>query len=169
MALHQVLAGGIIYADDVQDELDKLTPLAALKGADGTAFPSTTALANETGMSVSVTAGVSYFFNAVVVYDAGTVADIKLAWTFPSATFLYHGWGVNSAGAVVPFVSDDEVSGTAKVFGGLGIGTFAQATYSGFITPSASGTLQLQRAQSVSTAENTRIKRGTWMRLEQAV
>jgi len=143
-------------------------PVSALKTSDGTAFPSTTALANESGMSAAV--GVqSYFFDAAVVYDAGTTADIKLAWTFPTASFYYTVASISAAGAYTPIVSTAEASGTAKTFGGLGIGTFAVVVYTGFIVVSTAGTLQLQRAQSVSTAENTRIKAGSWIRLLQAV
>lgn len=143
-------------------------PIAALKTSDGTAFPSTTALANEAGMSAAV--GVqSYFFDAAVVYDAGTTADLKLAWTFPTASLYYTAASISTAGAYTPIVSIAEASGTSKSYGGLGIGTFGVIIFTGFIVVTSAGTLQLQRAQAVSTAENTRIKAGSWLRLMQAV
>lgn len=143
--------------------------IAALKTSNGTAFPSTTTLANETGMSAAVVAGQSYFFDSAVVYEAGGTADIKLAWTFPTASLYYTAATVNTAGAYLPIVSTAEASGTAKAFGGLGIGTPEVVVYTGFIVVSSSGTLQLQRAQNVSTAENTRINAGSWLKLVQAV
>lgn len=144
--------------------------ISALKTSNGTAFPSTTVMANETGMAAAVTAGVTYWFDAVVSYEAGTTADIKLGWTFPTASLYYSAAYVSSAGAYLPLTpSAAEASGTAKVYGGLGIGTPTTATFTGFIVVTSSGTLQLQRAQSVSTAENTRINAGSWVRLIQAV
>jgi hypothetical protein len=169
MALNQILPGNFILADDLQDEIDRLGPIRAEKTSNGTAFPSTTTLANETGMVVAVAAGVEYDFDAAIVYEAGTAADIKLAFTFPTATFFYTAVSVNSAGAYVPLSSPGEASGTAKTYGGLGIGTPSVITFTGFITVTSAGSLQLQRAQSVSTAENTRINAGSWMRIRQAV
>jgi hypothetical protein len=144
-------------------------PISALKTSDGTTFASDTSLKNESGMSAAVAASTSYFFDAAVVYDAGTVADIKLAWTFPTASFYYTVASISTAGAYTPIVSTAEASGTAKSFGGLGIGTFGVVVYTGFIVVTTAGTLQLQRAQNSSTAENTRIKAGSWIRLMQAV
>lgn len=168
MALGQILAGNIIYADDLQDELDELTALRADKTADGATFPSNTTLANDEDLFLSVVAR-KYEMDAAIVYDAGGTADIKLAWTFPSATFYYTAWTVNTAGGVVPIVSAAEASGTAKSFGGLGIGTPTTVWYRGFVTFTAAGTLRLQRAQNVSTAENTRVKAGSWLRLRPAI
>lgn len=158
-----------LTAATLQALITETRPVSALKTSDGTAFPSTTALANESGMSAAVAASTSYFFDAAVVYDAGTVADIKLAWTFPTASFYYTVASISAAGAYTPIVSNAEASGTSKTFGGLGIGTFAVVVYTGFIVVTTAGTLQLQRAQSASTAENTRIKAGSWIRLLQAV
>lgn len=159
-----------LTAATYQAHITELRPISALKTSNGTAFPSTTTMANESGMSAAVTAGVSYWFDAVVSYEAGTTADIKLGWTFPTASLYYSAAYVSSTGAFLPLTpSAAEASGTAKVFGGLGIGTPTTATYTGFIVVSSSGTLQLQRAQSVSTAENTRINAGSWLRLIQAV
>lgn len=158
-----------VTAATFQALISETRPISALKTSDGTAFPSTTALANESGMSAAVAAGQTYFVDAGIVYDAGTTADIKLAWTFPTATFYYTVASISTAGAYTPIVSNADASGTAKSFGGLGIGTFGVVVYSGFIVVTTAGTLQLQRAQNVSTAENTRIKAGSWIRLLQAV
>jgi hypothetical protein len=149
--------------------INELRPIRAEKTSNGTAFPSTTTLANETGMAVAVVAGVEYDFDAVIVYEAGVTADIKLAWTFPTATFFYSASTISAAGSFLPIASAAEASGTAKTFGGQNIGVPVPITYTGFITVSSSGSLQLQRAQSVSTAENTRINAGSWMRIRQAV
>lgn len=158
-----------LTAATFQALITETRPISALKTSDGTAFPSTTALANESGMSAAVTAGQSYFFDAAIVYDAGTAADIKLAWTFPTATLYYTAWNITTAGAASQTVSNAEASGTSHAYGGLGIGTFAVANFTGFIVVSSAGTLQLQRAQNASTAENTRIKAGSSLRLLQAV
>ena len=158
-----------LTAATFQALITETRPVAALKTSDGTAFPSTTALANETGMSAAVAAGVSYFFDAAVVYDAGTTADLKLAWTFPTSSLYYTAASISTAGAYTPIVSIAEASGTSKSYGGLGIGTFGVIVFTGFIVVTTAGTLQLQRAQAVSTAENTKIKAGSWLRLMQAV
>jgi len=163
MSLSDILAGNTINADDMFD----IVGIRVRKTTNGTAFPSTTTMANESGMSVAVEAGLTYDFDAAIVYEAGTTADIKLAWTFPSATFYYTAASVSTAGAYLPIVSANEASGTAKSFGGLGIGTPEVIVYTGFIVVTTAGNLQFQRAQNVSTAENTRINAGSWIRINE--
>lgn len=152
----------------LQSLITELRPTRAHKTSNGTAFPSTTTLANESGMAVAVAASTTYDFDAEIVYEAGVTADIKLAWTFPTATFYYTAATISTAGAYVPIVSAAEASGTSKPFGGVGIGTPTVVKYSGFIVVTTAGNLQLQRAQNVLTAENTRINAGSWMRISQA-
>lgn len=159
-----ILTGARITADDI----GALRDIRAEKTSNGTAFPSTTVMANETGMAVAV-AVAEYMFDAEVVYEAGTTADIKLAWTFPTATLYYTAATITTAGSYVPIISAAEASGTAKSLGGLGIGTPTVIKYSGFITVTVAGSIQLQRAQNVSTAENTRINAGSWIKIRKVL
>jgi hypothetical protein len=152
-------------------ELVTWFPTHAFKLTDGTPFPSTTAMANDEDLILALVANYSYTFNAMVVYGAGTTADIKLGWTFPTgATLTYAALGTDvTAGGNAPVetVSVAEASDTSKPYGGAGISSFRFVEYTGRITVSSTaGNLTLRRAQNTSTAENTLIKAGSFLTLQ---
>lgn len=147
----------------------EVRPRSVRKDTDGVAFPSTTTLANDEDLLSSVIAGVTYDFESMVYYVAGTTADLKLAWTFPTATLDYSAAGLTTASVYDETVSRGEASGSSKSFGGAGITSPRYVWYRGRIAVTSSGTLRLQRAQAVSTAENTQILAGSWLRLQQTL
>lgn len=148
--------------------ITELRPVSVRKNSDGTAFPSTTTLANDEDLLVAVTTGVTYDWESVVLYTAGTTADLKLAWTFPTGTLDYVAAGLTTASVYDETISVAEASATSKSFGGVGIGSTRYVWYRGRYVCSSTGTLRLQRAQAVSTAENTKILTGSWLRIQQA-
>lgn len=168
MALGQILPGNLILADDLQDEIDELTWRLIRKPIDGSFFPSTTTLANDEDLLLTVTAR-SYLGEAMIYYAAGTTANLKLAWTFPAAfTFDYSADSLATGGGTTfgEVVSKTEASGTSRTFGGAGLGSERYVHYRMSMTFSSAGTLRLQRAQGTSTAENTVIKAGSWLTLQ---
>jgi hypothetical protein len=148
--------------------ITELRPVSVRKASDGAAFPSTIALANDEDLLLSVTAGVTYDWDAMVYYQAGATADLKLAWTYPTSTMDYSAFGLTTATVFDEVVARGEASGTAHTFGGAGIASPRFVWFRGRIGVSSSGTLRLQRAQAVSTAENTQILSASWLRLQQA-
>jgi len=163
------LSNEILTATTLSALITELRPVSVRKTADGAAFPSTTTLANDEDLLLSVAAGVTYDFESMVYYQAGTTADLKLAWTFPTATLDYAALCYSTTSTnVEETVSRGEASGTSKSYGGQGIASPRFVWFRGRIAVTSAGTLRLQRAQAVSTAENTVILAGSWLRLAQA-
>jgi hypothetical protein len=159
-----------LTAAKLQALITELRPRSVRKASDGTAFPSTTALANDEDLLLSATGGVTYDFESAVWYVAGTTADLKLAWTFPTGTLEYLALGYSTTSTTPDEVlSQAEVSDSPHSFGGQGIGAPRYVWFRGRYACTTDGTLRLRRAQNTSTAENTKILAGSWLRLQQAV
>ena len=164
MALNQILAGGIIYADDIQDEIDFLTALT-VEATDNPTKSADTALANDSQLVLAYPAG-TFEMWVYVYYGAGTTADFKAALTFTNATVNWAMPGaITTAGAVSIDRGLAEASGTAHSFGGLGLTTYAVLDYRGRLTATSAGTLRFQWCQNTSTVENTVRKAGSFMTL----
>jgi hypothetical protein len=175
--------GDITDPDTIQQIFDDLTslrtdvdshstylPIHTFKSSAGTAFPSTTTLADETNFFVAGAANRVYFVKAVVFYVAGQTADLKLAWTFPSSgsgqRLDYAAHGIDSAATIAlqETASAGEASASSKTFGGANISLTRYVDYQmRWAVGTVAGNLQLQRAQSVSTAENTAIGAGSFI------
>lgn len=149
--------------------ITELRPRSVRKATDGAAFPSTTALANDEDLLLSVTGGITYDFESMVWYVAGATADLKLAWTFPTGTLEYSALGYSTSSTTPDEVlSQAEASDSPHSFGGQGIGSPRYVWFRGRYACTTDGTLRLRRAQAVPTAENTKILTGSWLRLQQA-
>lgn len=90
MTLGQVLAGNIIYADDVQDEIDYLAGLVAYKSADtsrnnaGTGTTQT----DDPDLTVTVPANSTWLVQLQAPYNADPACDIKWGWSGPSGATM---------------------------------------------------------------------------------
>lgn len=174
MARTDVVAGNEIIGsellaaiNEVSAEVDLVEALletTVIKAADEIVSNSTT-LQDDDELTVAV-AIATYEFEAVIFYGAGTTADIKFAWTFPTATFNYRASGLDSATLVVKQVTSlGEASATSKDFGGPAVGSIRYVRYQGTITVTVAGTLTFQWAQNSAVVENTVVKAGSYLTL----
>lgn len=146
--------------------INELRPLHVYKAADGTPFPSTTALADDEDLTVTASGGGIYIVDSLVCYAAGTTADLKLAWAYPGSGVLdYAADGYTTAGTLDQTLANGVASASSRSFGGLGLGSPRYVRYFGRYAAAADGAFKLQRAQNTSTAENTVIKAGSFLAL----
>jgi len=160
-------AGQSIPGSTLYSLITELRPLYIRKTLDETLSNSTT-LQDDDELFLSFDTQV-YDFEAVVYYGAGTGADFKIAWTFPSATLDYHVSGLDNSASPVAgqVVSLGEASGTSKSYGGLGVSSIRFAWFRGTLNVASAGTLRCQWAQNSAVVENTVVKAGSWIRLRQ--
>lgn len=167
MALDQILAGNIIYADDIQDELDALATLSVTKVADEI-LSNNSSLQNDDELFLSVEAGVTYTFSAMIFYGAGTTPDIKFAWTFPTGTLNYGVVGLDTSLVYQQTVFLSDVSGSSRTYGGAGVASFRFCLFNGKYVCGTAGTFRLQWAQNTPTVENTVVKAGSFLSLRRS-
>ncbi len=106
----------------------------------------------------------TYAFKGRIYYDASTVADFKLAFTWPassSAKWGMIGRDVTTTSSLQMLVAT--ASGTAIAAGGMGVGTNTFVDFDGFITITATGTLQTQYAQNTTEATNMTVQLGSYL------
>ena len=151
------------------DSLLTYVPSTVNKTSDGSAFSNTTVMADESGFLLAGSASAVYEIQAVVMYKAGQVADIKLGWTFPSSgsghrlDYAANGIDVGATIALQETASPGEASGSSKTFGGANIGLTRYVQYvMRWSVGTVAGNLQLQRAQNTATVENTVIAAGSF-------
>lgn len=160
-------AGTTLTGSTLSSLITELRPLHVRKAADETLSNSTT-LQNDDELFLSVGVQI-YDLEAQVIYGAGTSADFKIAWTFPSATLDYVAACLDNAASPVAgqIVSQGEASGTSKSFGGVGVAAFRYAWFKGRINVATAGTLRVQWAQNSPVVENTVVKTGSFITLRQ--
>ena len=144
---------------------DTATRVTALESAGGVVALSAdqqstvTALADVTGLSVPVTAGVSRRFRFDVVFrTAATTTGIGLALTYPAASTF-------AATARIPIGADGaggELQGWVTSSGDAVVGTGVQAintdylaTVEGVIVPTATGVVQLRFRSEIAASAVT--------------
>lgn len=139
------------------------------RSTDGTPVNASTVLVNDPVLVAAVDSGGTYMWEAWIVYDSSTTADIKFAFTTP--TFSSMRWsGMGLANTATTSTGDVKittvsVSGTSADWGGIGVGTITMAKIEGFIVTTAAGNIQFQFAQQVSDATNTTIRNGSYLRV----
>ncbi len=155
-------AGAKLRASVLSAMVTEVRPIAVRKASDQTQS-ATVVLLNDTELFASVEATLTYTFELVIIYEAGTAADYRWALTFPTGSAA--SWGVqslDSALAYVPVGSSSYTSGNATGLGGAAIGTQRSMLITGVIVVGASaGTFRYQWAQLVSTVENTKTAAGS--------
>lgn len=137
---------------------------------------STTTQVNATGLSVALEANATYALEGWVYYESTSAADIKFGVTGPAGYAAVISWKG-------PPVSGAPFAGTSPRINYVDQGAFAPGNYTlggdtefagvwvasepkGFITTgSTAGTFQVIFAQATSTAVNTKVKVGSWIRV----
>ncbi len=128
---------------------------------------STTALADDTELSVTLLAGVVYVVDAVLFYTASTTGDFRFQWLVPTGGSLNaacHALPSGSTGNSGVVSLDRQVEGSAFIGGGSGA-TVMTVRLSGKVWSGSGGTFKLQWAQSVSDGTATILLQNSFMRL----
>jgi hypothetical protein len=129
------------------------------KSADQT-VNNTATLANDSDLAWPVLANAVYELRMLILYNSGTVPDIKFAWTIPVGLAMT--WvvtGFDTAGSFL--FGNIDAEGSTRALGGTGANLAAEV--SGIVNVGVnSGTLQLQWAQNTANASNTVVKAGSW-------
>jgi hypothetical protein len=113
----------------------------------------------------------TFRFYGRIYYDASTVADFKLAFTFPAVAANGAKWGLmgrDAATATNITAAVATASGTAIPAGGNAVGTATFADFDGFITTTATGSLVTQYAQNTTEATNMTVRFGSWLEVVKA-
>jgi hypothetical protein len=152
-------------------ELNAGQPLIGYVTSDVTCI-STTALIDVTGLLVAVEATATYAWDGYFAYNCGATPDIKFAFTIPSGAT--GNWGLypliqgstGSSGSVEGFRLDGYGDANAQGAGGSdSLGGALMCMPRGYLVTTGAGTLQARFAQVNSTASNTVVKTGSWLRL----
>ena len=122
---------------------------------------SNTTLANVTGLSVPVEAGVNYRYEIWLLGAANASGGLKFGVTAPTATGTVYG------GQTVVSTSTAATS-VATIAGGV-TAAAVPIHASGVYKPSTDGTFQVQAAQNASNASDSTILPGSYLILEEII
>ena len=126
----------------------------------------TTVLATATGLSIALQAGRTYAFDVYLSFTCTAAQGIRAAMVASgslSATAIeYDGWIVDSVANGIKGNAQSAALGTVVANAAM-TGTAGVVQIKGVITVNVAGTLNVQFAQSVAAANNTTVKRGSYM------
>jgi hypothetical protein len=156
----------VIANQQLRDNLNYLYRTFARKTADQS-VTSSTAFIDDTHLKLPLLASDVFAWELLLIYDAATAGDLKIAFTVPASAT--GGWGV--LGADVTTTTSVNAASVAAYgdantisLGGLGAGVlaccFVQGTVANSTTP---GNLQLRWAQVASSATSTILKINCFM------
>jgi hypothetical protein len=123
-------------------------------------------LASDAVLTVPLDVTGTFRFYGRIYYDASTVADFKLAFTFPAVAASGAKWGLigrDAATATNITAAVATASGTAIPAGGNAVGTATFADFDGFLITTATGNLVTQYAQNTTEATNMTVRFGSWL------
>ena len=120
---------------------------------------SNTTLANVTGLSASVEAGVNYFYRIYLAGAANASGGLKFGVTAPTATGTVYGSQT--------VVSTSTASTSLATIAGGVTAAACPIVASGVYKPSTDGTFQVQAAQNASNASDSTILPGSYLILEE--
>ncbi|NJP42265.1 hypothetical protein [Actinacidiphila epipremni] len=149
--------------------LASMLPLSVVKTVDESRA-STTAMATDGALKLTVEAGATYLMEGYVSYSqnlaASSTSGIKLGWTAPAGSTLV--WSSDGTDGPTSLTGQDVTSnglaGTRNLPSNLG--TAMRAAPTGQLTVGGTGgTFGLQWAQIASNATATLVRAGSWLRL----
>lgn len=159
MSLGQVLAGNIIYADDIQDELDALEARLKLRARSTVATTMSSAttgttFTNLTGLTVPVLANSVYKMRGrLKITGANATHDCKFQWSLPAlATVEWSAYNGAAASVTNAINSIDTGSTSGSHVRGTFAGTLTIPIEGTITTGANAGNALLQGAQNVSDA-----------------
>jgi hypothetical protein len=130
--------------------------------ADATPIVNNT-LVNDAVLVATLETNARFNFGGIIFYDASTVADFKLAFTWPAGVTAR--WGMTARNVATNTNYDPQsttVSGTALTAGGNAVGTVTFVQYEGYlVTTGTGGNLQTQYAQNTTEATNMTVRAGS--------
>jgi hypothetical protein len=163
LSIPAVAAGQRLTASKVQQIIDGLVGLTTkvVKAGDQTVTNSTV-LVNDADLLFAVAANAEYDWDALVIYQAPTGQDGKIAWTAPAgATCDWTSDGVDpavSSGVVAARNFEPRILSDFALTGGIGAGTSMAIRPRGrLVTIGTAGTFRMQFAQSSSLAATSMI------------
>lgn len=137
-----------------------------MRTTNATPIISNTTLQNDAVLLVTLDVTGTFSFRGRLYYDGSTAGDAKMALTVPTFSANGFKWGLLGRNAATQTNIDAitaTVSGTALSAGGSGVGTETFFDYEGFITTTATGTMQVSYAQATSDATNLTIRLGSFL------
>ena len=154
--------GDVLAAADVNEQL--VNTKYAIKPAD-TSRASTTTLANDPDLTVSVDANKTYYVQVTIIYTAVSGSgDLKFAWTVPAGT-VFSGTVMNDATTVNmgAYQAGGTLISQTQSFVGGGASILASAFSGVLAIGGSSGSFTLQWAQQTSNVTATVVKQGSHM------
>lgn len=133
----------------------------------------TTTYLDSTDLVLPVLANAAYTFESCLFYDSSTTADVKIRVSLPAS----------SAALIVPWASTATVNTTGVnpinqqasvpvsniiefAMPGIGTGSIMAARFAGWINVAGTaGNIVIGHAQNTSSAVNTLLKKGSWIKL----
>lgn len=127
-----------------------------------------TALVNDTALSLPVESLAVYQVEAYLLYNSTTTADLSIKWAVPTATAF--AWTPNSPSAGTPSATGDVnrigLLAASQITVGGGGAPDMVALPTGTLTVGAtSGNLTLQFAQATAEVSDTILRAGSWIKL----
>jgi hypothetical protein len=143
----------------VRDNLNAMESHLIVRKTSDQSVTSSTALVNDTALSMAVAASEVWLLDWTILYTASSTGDLKTAWTFPGGELRMVLTGYDTASVPGIWATGVTASPTSNfAFGGATTLTppvFVRMYYTNGGSP---GTLQLQWAQNVSDATATIVK-----------
>jgi hypothetical protein len=150
----------------------ELYPITAYKAAETQVVNNSTVFVNDSHLFIAMQANAVYAIDGYFAWDTGNTGKIKFVCTVPA------GAGSNQWTILAPDTSSTTTTGVPNwqslagvgntvARGGAGIGTFIGGHVRGDVTTGGTaGNLTLQWAQNAAEAVNTRVKTGSYLRLQ---
>lgn len=167
MALTSPPTAGKLRATILEALITEVQPLHVAVTSDQNLTSNSTTLQDVTELVVAVDASATYEYALTVAYQAGTTADIKIGWTYPTGSTLdFFGIGLDTTLAMTMQVQLSAASGTSKSWGGPGLGNDRFMMARGRLTVgSTAGNLQIQAAQNTAAVETEIVRAGSYLTL----
>lgn len=136
------------------------------KAADAAARVSTTTLAVDTDLVITVEANATYALSGHLQFSAAAGGDIKFDWLIPAGASL--NWALLGTGTVNFTDNDASIVSATTARGARGNGSTVQSAnpQGTLVVSSTAGSIQLRWAQNTSNATGTILKAGSRIRLD---
>ncbi|WP_431895860.1 hypothetical protein [Micromonospora haikouensis] len=157
---------------DYFNTLDRPGALFVRRTADHAGIASSTTVADDGVLQVSVAAGAVYVLQAMIVYTAPAAGDIKIGWSAPSGaslTWTPCGLTTTTSATAGSIRMPAKTLADTDIPGAVDVSTPVAALPTGLlVVGSTGGLLKLQWAQGVSDLGLTVVKAGSYLMLTRA-